>query len=62
MTLVLLTTCVMTPLNIAFSLDATNPNLKIMDFVIDLLFLIDIVTIFNTSYYTEDYQCIDDRK
>ena len=52
----------MTPLNIAFSLDATNPNLKIMDFVIDLLFLIDIVIIFNTSYYTEDYQCIDDRK
>jgi hypothetical protein len=61
-TLVLLTTCVLTPLNIAFSLDASNPDIKIVDIVIDLLFLIDIITIFNTAFYTDDYECIDDRK
>ena len=63
MTLVLITTCIITPLNIAFSLDHTsNPELIHIDIVIDILFLIDVIIIFNTAYYTEDYECIDDRK
>ena len=61
MTLVLLTTCVLTPLNIAFSLDKSIPNLKLVDIIIDLLFLADVIIIFNTAFYTEDYECIDDR-
>jgi hypothetical protein len=61
MTLVLLTTCILTPLNIAFNLEDSNPNLKIVDYCIDFLFLTDILLIFNSAYYTDDYECIDDR-
>ena len=62
MTLILLTTCVITPLNIAFSLEDTNPEIYYINVVIDLLFFIDIIVIFNTAFYTDDYECVDNRK
>lgn len=63
MTVVLLTTCVSTPLDIAFSPDIAesifdNP----LSFTIDLLFLMDILVIFNTAYYTDEMDCIDKRR
>jgi hypothetical protein len=62
MTLVLLATCVITPLNIAFSIGDSNPKIHYLNIVIDLVFLTDVFVIFNTAYYTEDYECIDNRK
>ena len=62
MTLILLTTCVITPLNIAFSMADSNSSIFYLNITIDLIFFIDIVVIFNSAYYTEDYECIDNRK
>ena len=61
MTVVLLTTCILTPLNIAFNLEENNQKLKVFDYIIDFFFLIDIILNFNSAYYTDDYECIDDR-
>jgi hypothetical protein len=63
MTVVLLLTCIMTPLDIAFSPDIPesvfdNP----LTFTIDLLFFLDICIIFNTSFYTIDMELIQDRR
>lgn len=63
MTIVLLVTCIETPLDIAFSSDEPMPILdNPLKLVIDLLFLADIIIIFNTAYYTEDMELIDRRK
>ena len=64
MTLILILTCIMTPLSIAFNdLDNKKSNNGVyFDYVIDILFLIDILVIFNTAYYNEDSEIIDNRK
>ena len=62
MTLVLLATCVITPLNIAFSLGDSDPKIYYLNISIDLVFLIDVFVIFNSAYYTEEYECIDSHK
>ena len=63
MTLVLVFTCIQTPLNIAFNdLDNSNDNGRYVDYVIDFLFFIDILVIFNSAFYNDDSEIIDDRK
>lgn len=57
-TLVLLFTCIMTPLDIAFS-KAGESNL--LSDITDLFFLIDIIIIFNSAYYDDDMDIIDHR-
>lgn len=57
MTFVLLGTCVMTPYNIAFQMEET-----FIATIIDLLFLIDMIVVFNTTYYDSDIVLIDCRK
>ena len=61
-TLVLLVSCFSTPYIIAFS-DAKSNNLseKILEITIDILFLIDIIIIFNTAFYTEGFALVDNR-
>ena len=61
MTIVLLITCFKTPYDIAFN---NNPKLwnKIVDYIIDILFLFDIIIIFNTAFYDDDIELIDSRK
>tara|TARA_B110000285_G_C14976337_1_gene539167 strand:+ start:154 stop:264 length:111 start_codon:yes stop_codon:yes gene_type:complete len=31
-------------------------------YIIDALFLLDMIIIFNTAYFNEDYKMIEDRK
>ena len=63
MTVVLIVTCVMTPLSIAFNdIENVDPKSAVIDYIIDSLFLIDIFVIFNTAYYNDDSEIIDDRK
>ena len=62
MTLVLIITCIMTPLNIAFNEDNIDETSKVLDNIIDLLFCMDIIVIFNSAFYNEDSEIIDDRK
>jgi hypothetical protein len=63
MTIVLLTTCILTPLDIAFSMEV---NSDIFDnpvsLAIDIFFFFDILIIFNTAFYTVDMDLIDIRK
>ena len=62
MTLVLLITCFSTPYIIAFGdMDGENTNSKIFEYTIDALFFADILVIFNTVYYTDDFELVDDR-
>jgi hypothetical protein len=59
-TLVLIFTCMVTPYNISFNEVETN-GWKIVNGVIDTLFLIDIICSFFQSYYDEDFGIIEDR-
>ena len=53
----------MTPLSIAFNdIENVDPQSQVIDYIIDSLFLIDIFVIFNTAYYNDDSEIIDDRK
>ena len=61
MTMILLITCFKTPYDIAFINDPPMWN-KIIDYVIDFLFLLDIIIIFNTAFYDDDIELVDSRK
>lgn len=61
MTLILLVVCVTTPLDIAFA-DVNDENTLGFSNLIDLLFLIDMIVIFNSAFYNKDMDIIDDRK
>lgn len=57
--------CIITPYNIAFSSDENGKEplqWRIINYTIDILFAIDIVIIFNSCYYDEDFMIIEDRK
>lgn len=54
MTLILLFTCIETPISIAFLGKEEGLNLDtiaIVEYVVDFFFLIDIFVIFNSAYY-----------
>lgn len=51
--------CIMMPYMIAF--DSKDMSLHVISSIIDLLFLTDIIIIFNTAYYDEDFQIVYDR-
>ena len=59
----LLITCILTPLNLAFSetLEAIAWYMN-LNYAIDCFFFIDIVVNFNSAYIDESYEVIDDRK
>lgn len=60
-TLVLIFVCVTTPYRISF-VEVDSHGWNIGNAIIDILFLIDIIIIFNTAYFNEDYKIIEDRK
>ena len=53
--LVLILTCVLSPYWIAFDGGEEKASIVITNSVMDMLFLLDIIIISNTAYYTEDY-------
>lgn len=63
MTAVLFITCIQTPLDIAFSKETPDSIFQNpVSFAIDMMFLLDIIIIFNTAYYTEDMDIQENRK
>lgn len=58
---ILVITCILTPINIAFSYDVVNPGSDIPDHIIDFLFFIDIIICFN-SEVIRDHEIIHSRK
>jgi hypothetical protein len=62
MTIILLIACIMTPLDIAFTIKTDSIFDNKLSFVIDILFAIDILIIFNTTYYTNEMEIVDNRE
>ena len=69
MTVVLLVTCFLTPLDIAFDKASEFTNVEnasnfssFIDLFIDVMFFIDILVIFNSAYYDDETELVDDRK
>ena len=58
--IVLILTCFVTPIRIAFY-SQDELIWVIINYTIDLIFLTDIIIIFNTAFYDEDFQIIDSR-
>lgn len=58
----LIATCSLTPYAIAFSGDTADENINIFDFCVDTLFGIDIVIIFNSAFYDDDFKLTDQYK
>lgn len=61
MTIVLLTTCIFTPLNIAFQWHDHGSTSVILNYTIDVFYFLDILVIFNSAYYKNDVDLIEDR-
>ena len=57
---ILIYSCFVTPLIICFNFESTT--LSIFNNCIDLLFLVDMLIIFNTAVTTENFETIDDHK
>lgn len=60
MTGLLLYSCFMTPLTLAL-FDDVNISWMVINYTIDILFLIDIFVNFNTAIYDDDMEVIEDR-
>ena len=59
--LILVFTCIMTPVNMAFDEDMGDEWDYILG-IIDFLFLIDCIVMFNSAYEDEDFQIVEDYK
>ena len=54
MTFILLVSCFKSPYDIAFSTDETPYFNSIIDWVIDCLFFLDVLIIFNSAFYDDE--------
>ena len=63
MSTILLITCFLTPLNLAFS-EELDPIAwyVIMNYIIDSLFLVDIFINFNTAFHRDNHEIVEDRR
>jgi len=60
MMVILLFSCLITPVQIALY-DTLGIGWTITNNIIDALFFIDIIIIFNSSYYTNHLELVEDR-
>lgn len=58
--LVLIFTCAVTPFRLAF-IDKDDIDWEIINGVTDLIFFVDMILIFNTAFYDEDFKMIQHR-
>jgi hypothetical protein len=58
---VLIFACLVTPCRIAF-VEVETHAWNTLNSIVDCMFLLDIIAIFNTSFYDDDLQLITDRK
>ena len=64
MTIVLLVACIITPVQIAFYKNHTefSTSEEVVEHVINFLFFIDIIVVFNSAFYNENSELVDNRK
>lgn len=60
-TVVLFVTCILTPYNIAFSGIQQDIVMLLISTIIDFFFLFDIIIIFNTAFYDDEFHIVEDR-
>lgn len=58
----LIITCSFTPYMVAFYSDFQTDFWNFLNYLIDIIFFIDILVIFNKAYYDENFKLIEDRK
>ena len=58
---VLIFACLVTPCRIAF-VENETPTWILINQISDFMFLLDIIIIFNSAYYDEDFHLVQDRK
>lgn len=61
MALVLILTCAVTPIRLAFY-QRDDLEWLVVNYIIDFLFFIDIIVIFNSAYYDDNFAIVEDRK
>jgi len=61
-TLILLVSCVITPLRIAFGEVHEPLGWELLAVGIDVMFLIDILVLFNSAFYDSEFQIVENRK
>ena len=61
-TLILLTSCIITPWRIAFGEDIDPTEWQVVNYFIDSMFLIDIFVIFNSAFHDDDFEIVEDRR
>ena len=54
-TVILFVTCLLTPLRIAFAPKDEGPTMIVITYAIDFAFLIDMLIIFNSADYDDEY-------
>ena len=54
--------CILTPYQLAFNGDDTNITFQVIDYILNVCFLIDIFMNCCSAYYTDDYVLIEDHK
>lgn len=59
--IVLIFSSLMSPYRLAF-VEQDDTKWRIINIVVDLMFSFDIVVVFNTAYYDDDYKIVEDRK
>jgi hypothetical protein len=59
--IVLIFSSLMSPYRLAF-IEVDDTKWKIINTFVDMCFTIDILIVFNTAYYDEDYKIVEDRK
>jgi len=52
---ILFVTCLLTPLRIAFAPKDEGPTMIVITYAIDFAFLIDMLIIFNSADYDDEY-------
>ena len=60
MTLLLHYSCVTTPLQIALYEELGTTN-KIINYAVDIMFLVDMIIIFNSGFIDDQFNIIEDR-
>ena len=58
--ILLVTSCFVTPLELCYKYE--HPAYYFCSYLIDILFFIDMIVIFNTAFTNEDFETIEDRK
>lgn len=59
-TFILILTCIVTPIRIAFYEEDTL-EWEVINYTVDFFFLFDIIVCFNSAYYDEDFRIVEDR-